>query len=120
MGGKLMFGIGWSELVVVFCIAIIFIRPKDLPKVFRKVGKLYGQVKKIYAEITATKDQFVKDIEAAAALEEKKEAERPASGNAAAAASTQAPGIEKSKTISEPTSSEESTSKAPADSPDAQ
>jgi sec-independent protein translocase protein TatB len=70
-----MFGIGWSELAVILCVAIIFIQPRDLPKLFRKLGKLYAQVKKAYAEITATKDQFVKDIEEAAALEEKWEAE---------------------------------------------
>jgi sec-independent protein translocase protein TatB len=79
-----MFGIGWSELAVILCVAIIFIQPRDLPKLFRKLGKLYGQVKKAYAEITATKDQFVKDIEAAAVLEEEKE--KASSGGDAAIA----------------------------------
>ncbi len=69
-----MFGIGWSELAVILCVAIIFIHPKDLPVLFRKLGRLYSNVKKVYAEIVATKDQFVKDIEEAAALEEQKEA----------------------------------------------
>jgi sec-independent protein translocase protein TatB len=68
-----MFGIGWSELVVILCIAIIFIHPRDLPVLFRRLGKLYALIKKAYAEISTTKDQFVKDIEAAAALEEKRE-----------------------------------------------
>jgi sec-independent protein translocase protein TatB len=77
-----MFGIGWSELAVILCVAIIFIQPRDLPKLFRKLGKLYAQVKKAYAEITATKDQFVKDIEEAAALEEEKE-KSSSSGSAA-------------------------------------
>jgi sec-independent protein translocase protein TatB len=66
-----MFGIGWSELAVIVCIAIIFIHPKDLPALFRKLGKAYAQAKKIYAEIVSTKDKFVKDIENAATLEDK-------------------------------------------------
>lgn len=69
-----MFGIGWSELAVIVCIAIIFIHPKDLPALFRKLGKAYAQAKKIYAEIVSTKDKFVKDIENAATLEDKPEA----------------------------------------------
>lgn len=73
-----MFGIGWSELAVILCVAIIFIHPKDLPALFRKLGRLYSKVKKVYAEIVATKDQFVKDIEDAAALEEKKDAQAKA------------------------------------------
>lgn len=91
-----MFGIGWSELAVIFCVAIIFINPKDLPALFRKLGKLYAQVKKAYDEIVATKDQFVKDIEEAAALEEKKE-EQETAGKAVAESATaqpdEAPGV---------------------------
>jgi len=68
-----MFGIGWSELAVIVCIAIIFIHPKDLPALFRKLGKAYAQAKKFYSEIISTKDKFVKDIENAATLEEKPE-----------------------------------------------
>jgi len=91
-----MFGIGWSELAVIFCVAIIFINPKDLPALFRKLGKLYAQVKKAYDEIVATKDQFVKDIEEAAALEEKKEEQETAGKTVAESAAAQpgeAPGV---------------------------
>ncbi len=87
-----MFGIGWSELAVILCVAIIFIHPKDLPALFRKLGRLYSKVKKMYAEIVATKDQFVKDIEEAAALEEKKEAQEAAATAGAATVGTAAAG----------------------------
>ncbi len=86
-----MFGIGWSELAVILCVAIIFIQPRDLPKLFRRLGKLYAQVKKAYAEITATKDQLVKDIEAAAALEEGQEKASSAKVGEAGVPSTAAP-----------------------------
>jgi Sec-independent protein translocase protein TatA len=62
-----MFGIGWSEFLVIVCIVIIFIRPKDLPAILQKVGKAYGQVKRAYREIVSVKDQFVNEMNAAAA-----------------------------------------------------
>ncbi len=40
-----MFGIGLSELFVILCIAVLFVRPKDLPKVFRLCGKAYARLK---------------------------------------------------------------------------
>ena len=62
-----MFGIGWSEFLVIVCIVVIFIRPKDLPAILQKVGKAYGQLKRSYKEIVSIKDQFVKEMNAAAA-----------------------------------------------------
>ncbi|HNX73464.1 MAG TPA: twin-arginine translocase TatA/TatE family subunit [Spirochaetales bacterium] len=62
-----MFGIGWSEFLVIVCIVIIFIRPKDLPAILQKVGKAYGQLKRAYKEIVSVKDQFVKEMNAVAA-----------------------------------------------------
>jgi len=62
-----MFGIGLSEFAVILCIVIVFVRPKDLPALFRRLGKLYAQAKRAYKEITEVKDQFVKSIEVAAA-----------------------------------------------------
>ena len=62
-----MFGIGLSEFAVIVCIVIVFVRPKDLPALFRRLGKLYAQAKRAYKEITEVKDQFVKSIEVAAA-----------------------------------------------------
>lgn len=58
-----MFGIGWNELLVIFVVVIVFVRPKDLPKLFRQIGKLYGKLKSAYAELVSTKDQIIKNIE---------------------------------------------------------
>ncbi len=40
-----MFGLGGAELVVVLILALIFIGPKDLPRVAAQLGKLYRQFK---------------------------------------------------------------------------
>ena len=65
-----MFGIGWSEFAVIVFIVFVFVRPKRLPALFRRLGKLYAQAKRAYKEITEVKDQFVKSIEVAAAYTE--------------------------------------------------
>jgi Sec-independent protein secretion pathway components len=58
-----MFGIGWSELIVIFCVIIIFARPKDIPPFFRLLGKTYARRKKDYEEIVSMKDDFVWSLE---------------------------------------------------------
>ena len=38
-----MFGLGWSEMVLVAIVALIVIGPKDLPGMFRTVGQFVGK-----------------------------------------------------------------------------
>jgi sec-independent protein translocase protein TatB len=65
-----MFGIGFSELVLIGLILILFIKPEDLPKFFRSLGKIYGQMKKAYNDVVSVKDKILKEIDEAATLEE--------------------------------------------------
>jgi len=58
-----MFGIGLSELFVIFCIAVLFVRPGDLPKIFRLCGKAYARLKIYYDELSSMKDEILTDIE---------------------------------------------------------
>ncbi|HEY9053271.1 MAG TPA: hypothetical protein VIO60_00490 [Rectinemataceae bacterium] len=72
-----MFGIGFSELAIIALVLVVFIRPDDLPAFFRKMGKIYGQLKRAYGEITAVKDQFLREMDVAAALKEADKPENP-------------------------------------------
>lgn len=74
-----MFGIGASELIIIGLAVVVFVKPEDLPGFFRKVAKIVAQAKKIYNEALSVKDQFIKEIENAASLEE---APRPQSRSA--------------------------------------
>lgn len=65
-----MFGIGLSEIVVLVFIAILLIRPEDLPTFFRKAGRFYAKVKNAYKEVAAVKDDFLREMEVGAALNE--------------------------------------------------
>lgn len=61
-----MFGIGFSELLVIALALIILVRPSDLPTILRKLGRAYGSLKKTLSELTDIKDEFLKEVEKAA------------------------------------------------------
>jgi Sec-independent protein translocase protein TatA len=42
-----MFGIGFSELVVILLAIIVFVNPKDLPAFVRKVGRAWGELQSL-------------------------------------------------------------------------
>ena len=65
-----MFGIGLSEIILIFLVIIVFIRPDDLPKFLRSAGRFYGKAKKLYNELTQVKDKMLKEIDEATSLEE--------------------------------------------------
>ncbi|MDR1430052.1 MAG: hypothetical protein LBI85_07150 [Spirochaetaceae bacterium] len=92
-----MFGIGFSELVLIGLILIIFVKPEDLPKFFRTLGKLYGQLKKAYDDVVSVKDKILKEIDDAATLEEK-----PAAPVAAGASTTTAAAVSTSAAAAKP------------------
>lgn len=65
-----MFGIGFSELAIIALILVIVIRPEDMPGFFRKMGRLYGQVKSAYKEVAAVKDEFLREMDVNAAIQD--------------------------------------------------
>lgn len=57
-----MFGIGFEELVVVLVAALVLINPKDLPKLFRKAGKLWGRIRQLRETAENTARDVARDI----------------------------------------------------------
>lgn len=57
-----MFNIGPAEFAVIALVALIVIRPKDLPAMLRKVAKAWREIKKTVDELTAMKDDFMKQV----------------------------------------------------------
>ena len=45
-----MLGLGWTEMLVIGVVALIFIGPKDLPVVMGRIGKIVGQVQRMGRE----------------------------------------------------------------------
>ena len=58
-----MFGIDWSELMIIAVVAIIVIGPKDLPKVMRSLGKATVKMRTTAAEFRQQFDEAMKDAE---------------------------------------------------------
>jgi sec-independent protein translocase protein TatB len=42
-----VFDIGWTELVVIACVAVLVVGPKDLPKMLRTFGKTVSQLRRM-------------------------------------------------------------------------
>ena len=47
-----MFGIGIWELLGIVIALIVFLRPEDVPKALRKLGRLYGRLTRLSREWT--------------------------------------------------------------------
>jgi sec-independent protein translocase protein TatB len=63
-----MFGLGWSELVLIGIVALIVVGPKDLPGLFRSVGQFTGKARGMAREFSkamedAARDSGIKDVE---------------------------------------------------------
>lgn len=58
-----MFGVDSGELAIVAILALIFIGPKDLPKVMRTVGYWIGRVRGMARHFTAGIENMVREAE---------------------------------------------------------
>jgi sec-independent protein translocase protein TatB len=58
-----MFGVDSSELAVVAILALIFIGPKDLPKVMRTVGYWVGRIRGMARHFTVGIENMVREAE---------------------------------------------------------
>jgi sec-independent protein translocase protein TatB len=62
-----MFDLGWTELLVIGIVALIVVGPKDLPMLFRNVGRFVGKAKGMAREFSramndAADESGVRDI----------------------------------------------------------
>jgi sec-independent protein translocase protein TatB len=58
-----MFGVDSSELAVVAILALIFIGPKDLPKVMRTVGYWVGRIRGMARHFTSGIENMIREAE---------------------------------------------------------
>ncbi|HEX6740200.1 MAG TPA: Sec-independent protein translocase protein TatB [Sphingomicrobium sp.] len=58
-----MFGVDSTELAVVAILALIFIGPKDLPKVMRTVGYWVGRMRGMARHFTAGLENMMREAE---------------------------------------------------------
>lgn len=63
-----MFGMGWTEILVIGVVALIVVGPKELPMLFRNVGRFAGKARGMAREFSramedAADEAGVKDIQ---------------------------------------------------------
>lgn len=57
-----MFGIGWSELLVIALAVLIFLGPKDLPRLLNRLGRLMREFQAAGRELRNQLDAEVGDV----------------------------------------------------------
>ncbi|MBG6156143.1 MAG: Sec-independent protein translocase protein TatB [Roseibium album] len=58
-----MFDIGWTELMVIACVAIIVVGPKDLPRMLRTLGQTIGKARRMSREFQSTFNDALREAE---------------------------------------------------------
>ena len=56
-----MFDIGWTELLVIGVVALIVVGPKDLPMMFRTLGRFTGKARAMARDFQRAMDQAADD-----------------------------------------------------------
>lgn len=65
-----MFGFGFSELIVIICVVIILINPKDFPKLAKKAGSIYEYCMRHINGFKKNLKKFEEEIEMYSKLED--------------------------------------------------
>lgn len=48
-----MFDISFGEILIIISIAILFVKPEDLPTILKKIAKTFRNIKKIFTDINS-------------------------------------------------------------------
>lgn len=46
-----MFDLGWGEILVCVVVTILVFGPKDLPRLLRRIGQIFGQTQRLWARL---------------------------------------------------------------------
>ena len=58
-----MFNIGWTELLLITIVFLIFIKPKDFPFFIKKIVKFFYKIKNSLSDITENLKEEIYDEE---------------------------------------------------------
>ncbi len=58
----MMFELSWAELLLVAVLALLIIGPKDLPPLFRNLGKVVGQGQRLWRKLLLSMQQLEREV----------------------------------------------------------
>ena len=58
-----MFGIGWTEFIIIFLVLLIFVGPRHFPELLQRFGQLVGELRAASRELRNQIDVDLKDVE---------------------------------------------------------
>jgi sec-independent protein translocase protein TatB len=58
-----MFGIGWTEFLIIAIVAIVVVGPKDLPRLMRTFGHYAGKLCRMANELKQQVDEAMREVE---------------------------------------------------------
>ena len=58
-----MFGIGWTELLIIAIVVIIVVGPEDLPRLMRSFGHYAGKLRRMTNEFKQQADEAMRETE---------------------------------------------------------
>ena len=58
-----MFGLGGGELIIVLLLALVFLGPKEIPRVATQLGRFYRQLKDAAEDLKTTVEREVREDE---------------------------------------------------------
>ena len=58
-----MFDLGWSKILILAAVAIVFVGPKELPGLLRTLGQMVAQLRRHAAEFRTQFDEAIKSTE---------------------------------------------------------
>ena len=64
-----MFGLGFIEIAVICVITLILVRPRDIPRLLAKLGRLYGHASRQMGEVKRLMIDLEHDIRSAGDLD---------------------------------------------------
>ena len=68
-----MFGVGWSEIVVIGAVALVAIGPKDMPKAMYALGRWAGKARAFAHEMRRIFEQVSYEAQVAEKLKKQKD-----------------------------------------------
>ncbi|SHH18371.1 Sec-independent protein translocase protein TatB [Marivita hallyeonensis] len=74
-----MFDLGWTELLVIGVVALIVVGPKDLPVLFRSIGRFMGKARGMAREFSRAMNEAADDAGVADVAKTFKSAANPVS-----------------------------------------